>query len=64
MVSALTLAAMPFSVSAHHSSAMFDSSRSFTLQGVVREFRWTNPHAFIQVYVKGAKARKKSGVWR
>jgi hypothetical protein len=51
------LAAMPLSVSAHHSSAMFDSSRSLTLKGVVREFRWTNPHAFIQVVVKGGEGR-------
>jgi Family of unknown function (DUF6152) len=34
---------------AHHSFAMFDQSRSVTLHGVVRDFRWSNPHVFIQL---------------
>jgi hypothetical protein len=34
---------------AHHSFAMFDQSKSVTLQGSVREVRWTNPHVFIQL---------------
>jgi hypothetical protein len=37
---------------AHHSFAMFDQSKSVTLQGVVKDFRWANPHVFIQVLVK------------
>lgn len=37
--------------SAHHSSALFDPSRSVPLQGIVAEFRWTNPHAVIQLQV-------------
>ncbi len=27
---------------------MFDPAQSVTLQGEVKEFRWTNPHVFIQ----------------
>ena len=34
---------------AHHSFAMFDAKQSLTLHGVVKEFRWTNPHVFIQL---------------
>ena len=34
---------------AHHSFAMFDAKQSVTLHGVVKEFRWTNPHVFIQL---------------
>ena len=34
---------------AHHSFAMFDQSRAMTLQGSVRELRWSNPHVFIQL---------------
>jgi hypothetical protein len=34
---------------AHHSFAMFDFSKSVTLQGVVKEFRWTNPHVVLIV---------------
>jgi hypothetical protein len=51
-ITALTLIAMPIWVSAHHSSATFDSSRAATLQGVVKEFRWTNPHAILPLSSK------------
>jgi hypothetical protein len=37
---------------AHHSFAMFDQSRTVNLQGTVKDFRWTNPHVFIQLLVK------------
>ena len=36
---------------AHHSFAMFDSSKQVTLVGTVKEFQWTNPHTWIQVNV-------------
>lgn len=35
--------------SAHHSFAMFDTSKPVTLAGVVTAFEWTNPHAYIEV---------------
>ncbi len=38
--------------SAHHSFAMFDRTREVTVSGVVREFQWSNPHAYIQVVSK------------
>jgi hypothetical protein len=38
---------------AHHSFAMFDREKEVTLTGTVREFQWTNPHAFIEVDVPG-----------
>jgi hypothetical protein len=31
----------------HHSFAMFDVDKTMTLQGTVKEFQWTNPHAWI-----------------
>ena len=34
---------------AHHSFAMFDHTKNVTLQGVVQEFDWKNPHIFIQL---------------
>jgi uncharacterized protein DUF6152 len=37
---------------AHHSFAMFDQSTTVTIQGAVKEFRWTNPHVFIEMLVK------------
>jgi hypothetical protein len=34
---------------AHHSFAMFDSSKETSVQGTVKEFQWTNPHSFIEL---------------
>jgi len=36
---------------AHHSHAMFDSTKQVTLVGTVKEFDWDNPHCWIQVLV-------------
>ena len=36
---------------AHHSFAMFDASKRVTVAGTVKEFQWTNPHAFILMMV-------------
>ena len=47
---AVLLAASP--ALAHHSFAMFDLSKTITVQGAVKDFRWTNPHVFIQLLVE------------
>jgi hypothetical protein len=47
-LAALALAAP---AAAHHSGAMFDHTKTVTLTGVVKEFRWSNPHASIEVMV-------------
>lgn len=36
---------------AHHSFAMFDSTKEVSLEGTVREFQWTNPHSWVQLTV-------------
>jgi hypothetical protein len=36
---------------AHHSFAMFDAEKEVTLQGMVKDFQWTNPHAWIMLSV-------------
>ena len=36
---------------AHHSFAIFDHSKSYTLKGTVRSFQWTNPHGYIDLDV-------------
>jgi uncharacterized protein DUF6152 len=53
LVSALAAATVWVSAPAlaHHSFAMFDREKEVTLTGTVREFQWTNPHAFIEVDV-------------
>ena len=42
------------SASAHHSFAIFDTEHPLELRGTVQEFRFTSPHAFIVLEVKGA----------
>jgi hypothetical protein len=36
---------------AHHSGAMFDRSKTVTLQGTVKDFQFTNPHVWILLLV-------------
>jgi hypothetical protein len=36
---------------AHHSFAMFDAEKTTTIAGTVKEFQWTNPHAWIMLTV-------------
>jgi hypothetical protein len=44
---------------AHHSPVMFDQTQRVTLTGTVREFQWTNPHAYIQLLVKNAQGQEE-----
>jgi hypothetical protein len=45
---------------AHHSFAMFDQTKQLPLKGVVVEFQWTNPHAFIQLEVPETDGTKNT----
>jgi hypothetical protein len=38
---------------AHHSSAMFDQTKTVTLEGGVKKWELTNPHSWLWVDVKG-----------
>jgi hypothetical protein len=42
---------------AHHSYAMFDHSRTVTVEGTVARLEWVNPHVFVWVYVKNEKSK-------
>jgi Family of unknown function (DUF6152) len=42
---------------AHHSFAMFDGSKTMTVQGTVKEFHWTNPHSWIFLMVENAEGQ-------
>lgn len=44
-------------VSAHHSVVGYDRSKTITLKGVVAEWRWRNPHAFLVFDVKDASGK-------
>ena len=45
----------------HHSFAMFDATKTMTLQGSVKEFHWTNPHSWI--FLRVADAQGQSAEW-
>jgi hypothetical protein len=36
---------------AHHSAAMFEEKRTVTVEGVVKEFQYSNPHSWLLIDV-------------
>ncbi|MEA2988294.1 MAG: hypothetical protein QOG83_1005 [Alphaproteobacteria bacterium] len=56
------LLAFSGSVLAHHSFAMFDTESPIDLVGTVQEFKFTSPHTFILLSVKGADGSSPT-VW-
>ncbi|HVS23558.1 MAG TPA: DUF6152 family protein [Gammaproteobacteria bacterium] len=55
IVIATTVAGAPSLALAHHSFAAFDRSKKVVLVGVVKDFQWTNPHAWIQLVVQDSQ---------
>ncbi|PWU11458.1 MAG: hypothetical protein C5B51_02550 [Terriglobia bacterium] len=43
------------SASAHHSMAGFDRNKTVTLTGTVKQFKWANPHSWIEMEVTNDK---------
>jgi Family of unknown function (DUF6152) len=50
-VAGIAIAMFAIPAAAHHSFAMFDASKTETLKGSIKEFQWTNPHAWIMLTV-------------
>ena len=50
-VVAMAVMALSGTSSAHHSSTMFEEQKTITVEGVVKEFQWTNPHSWLLVDV-------------
>ena len=48
---ATSVALGSMAANAHHSFAIFDHSRTYTLVGRVESFQWTNPHGYIELAV-------------
>ena len=49
-------------VAAHHSTTMFDHTRTMTIEGTVVELRWVNPH--VSLTVDGViKGEQQSAIW-
>ena len=38
---------------AHHSTAMFDFTKTVKIEGTIKDFQWTNPHTWTIVTVGG-----------
>ena len=59
IVAALLLAAMR--ISAHHAfAAEYDENKRVTVSGTVTRFRWTNPHAWLDISAKDAGGKAVS----
>ena len=52
------------SVSAHHSSTMFDHATTMTINGEVVELRWVNPHVSLSINgIVKERAEDGRAVW-
>jgi hypothetical protein len=40
------------SANAHHSATMFEQTKTITVEGVVKQFQYSNPHSWLLVDVK------------
>ena len=54
-VAAALLAAFAVPAAAHHSFVMFDKNKEITLDGTVKQFENTNPHAMIVLTTQDGK---------
>jgi hypothetical protein len=53
IIAAVAIIASSAPAAAHHSSAMFDKSKTITVEGVVKKWELTNPHSWLWVEVVG-----------
>ncbi|HET9216022.1 MAG TPA: DUF6152 family protein [Terriglobia bacterium] len=60
-ITALAALAISSPAVAHHSSAMFDLTKTVTVEGVVKKWELTNPHSWLWVEVTGKNG--KPVVW-
>jgi hypothetical protein len=42
-------------LAAHHSPAAFDRTKELNLTGIVKEFKWQNPHTYLDIDVPKTK---------
>jgi hypothetical protein len=62
VLTGLALLSMTSAVIAHHSFAMFDTAHPIEISGVVKEFRYTNPHSVWVIEVKSPDGTSKDWV--
>lgn len=49
-------------VVAHHSTAMFDFTKTVEITGTIKSFQWTNPHTWTVVTVVGGTGAGEYGL--
>jgi hypothetical protein len=49
---------LPMPALPHHSNVAFEVTKVITLTGVVKEFRWANPHTWVRLVVDDGKGGK------
>ena len=59
-ITAVLALANPLPARAHHSHAMFDTSREVTITGTVTTYSYRNPHVFLHLDVKNDKGEVMS----
>jgi hypothetical protein len=47
-------------LAAHHSPVVFDRTKEIKLVGVVQDFKWMNPHSWIELSVRNEKGELES----
>ncbi len=57
----LGLGAGAYPVAAHHATSMFDHAKVVSINGVVKEVHWTNPH--VGIYVDVIKDGETPALW-
>ena len=55
LAAAVTAGVVP--VAAHHSPAAFETQKTVSLVGTIKEFRWQNPHTWIEILVPDGKGQ-------
>ena len=59
---AASLALAHSTAHAHHSFAMFDLGKDFTVEAVIKEVQFTNPHVWLQILVKVVVPMAATGI--
>lgn len=54
----LSFTLAPTQIMAHHSNVAYEVTKVLTITGVVKEFKWSNPHTWIGIIVDDGKGNK------
>jgi hypothetical protein len=57
----LTLLSLSSVLLGHHAAAGIDRTKTVTIEGVVKQFKWGNPHSWMDIEVPNAKG--STDIW-